>query len=395
MGNDDIGGKKMLLKKIKKQICAALVATVTGISLSLTAAPMPSASAMGLGDIVGIGVGVAQIAQQKEELRKYCNYLNSNEEGREALYQELQKQCGVNDDVELNQKLDRIMSNLSSAVAEVDPTINDKPYKYFVSQDGSINAACAMGHVMMVNTGTFSYIPNEDEIAAIVGHEMGHGQKDHVIKSQTSNFDKALLANIAVAAAGGSVLTNLVGNLALKHSIVHGDKRHEWEADGLAFEYMTHTNYNPGACAAVMQRFMELLGSQKQDFAGNLLNPSDHPNTEARRDKYIKQLYEYSGNHVTMKDGTVIVNGEKFVTPAPADGMSGIERSCFVLGNLAAAYNHGHGTADAHVENGALMLGPQVIMIPANGDEAAEVLAERLNSVKDLQVKAAKDKKKG
>ena len=349
----------MLLKKIKKQICAALVATVTGISLSLSAVPMPAASAMGLGDIVGIGVGVAQIAQQKEELRKYCNYLNSNEEGREALYQELQKQCGVNDDVELNQKLDRIMSNLSSAVAEVDPTINDKPYKYFVSQDGSINAACAMGHVMM------------------------------------SNFDKTLLANIAVAAAGGSVLTNLVGNLALKHSIVHGDKRHEWEADGLAFEYMTHTNYNPGACAAVMQRFMELLGSQKQDFAGNLLNPSEHPNTEARRDKYIKQLYEYSGNHVTMKDGTVIVNGEKLVTPAPADGMSGIERSCFVLGNLAAAYNHGHGTADAHVENGALMLGPQVIMIPANGDEAAEVLAERLNSVKDLQVKDAKDKKKG
>ena len=377
----------MLLSKIKKQICVTLVSTVAGLSFSFSAVPMPETSAMGLGDIIGIGVGVAQVAQQKEELRKYCNYLNSNEEGREALYQEFRKQYGVNEDVELNQRLEQIMTNLSNAVAEVDPTIKDKPYKYFISQDGSINAACGMGHVMTVNTGTFRYIPNEDEIAAIVGHEMGHGQKDHVIKSQTSSFDKTLLANIAVAAAGGSVLTNLVGNLALKHSIVHSDKRNEWEADGLAFEYMTHTNYNPGACAAVMQRFIELMGTQKQNMGEMLLNPSDHPNTEARRDKYIKQLYEYSGNHVTMKDGTVIVNGEKFVTPAPDAGMSSMERSCFVLGNLAAAYNHGHGTADAHVENGVVMLGPQAILTPVTGDESAEVLAERLNSIKNLQPK--------
>lgn len=386
----------MFLNRITKRASTVLLSGLLGVAVSVSAVPMPTTSAMSIGDIVGIGVGVAQVAQQKEELRKYCNYLNNNEEGREALFQEYKSKYGVNDDWELNQKLDIIMANLSTAVAEVDPSIKEKPYKHFINQQSEINAFCAMGHVMSVNSGTFRHLPNDDEIAAIVGHEMGHGQKDHVVKSVTSSFDKTLLANIAVAASGGSVLSTLVGNLALKHSIVHADKRHEWEADGLAFEYITHTNYNPGACAAVMQRFMELMGSHKQSTGDMLFNPSDHPNTEARRDKYVKQLGEYSGNHVTAKNGTVFVNGNAFVTPVSAAGMSAMERSYFVLGNLAAAYHNNHSSNDAYVENGTVMLGPQAIFTPTGQDESADVLAERLNSIKDLKADAGnkKDDKK-
>lgn len=379
----------MFWKGFVKKTFVLAVSVVTAFSLSFSVVPAQTTSAMSLGSIVGLGVGIAQMAQQKEQLRKYYNYLNTNEEGREELYRSFREKYGVNDDVELNQRMDRIMTNLSNAVAEVDPSIQERPYKYFITQEKSINAACSMGHVMMVNTGTFENISSEDEIAAIVGHEMGHGQKDHVVKSQTANFDKAMLASVAVAASGGSILGNVVGNLALKHSIVHADKRNEWEADGLAFEYMTHSDYNPGACAAVMQRFVEIMGSNKQDFGQMLLNPSDHPNTEARRDKYVKQLYEYSGNRVTAKDGMVIVNGEIFVTPAPMEGMSTMERSYFVLGNLASAYHHGHHTSAAHVSNGTVMLGPQPILTPITGDESAEVLAERLNQLKDLKQKKA------
>lgn len=371
----------MFCKKTMKKISAAALSAVLGMSLSFSAVSMPEASAIGLGDVVGIGIGAAQAAQQKEQIMKEYRYLNTDEEGREMLFQKFQNDYGVNDDYELCQRFDTIMANLSAAVAEVDPSINERPYKYFISQDNSINAACGMGHVMMVNTGTFRYM-NDDELAAIVGHEMGHGQKDHMIKSLSSNMDKTLLASIAVAATGGTALANVLGSLTLNQSIVHADKRKEWEADGLAFEYIVHTNYNPGACAAVMQKFIDLMGPQKQNFGEMLLNPSDHPNSEARRDKYAEKLSEYSGKHVTAKNGKVMVNGKDFVAPAPAGGMSAMERSYFVFGNLAAAYNHGQNKGDAHVENGTVMLGLQPILTPVEGDESAEVLAERLNSIK-------------
>ena len=175
----------MFCKKTMKKISAAALSAVLGMSLSFSAVSMPEASAIGLGDVVGIGIGAAQAAQQKEQVMKEYRYLNTDEEGREMLFRKVQNDYGVHDDYELCQRFDTIMANLSAAVAEVDPSIKERPYKYFISQDNSINAACGMGHVMMVNTGTFRYM-NDDELAAIVGHEMGHGQKDHMIKSLLS-----------------------------------------------------------------------------------------------------------------------------------------------------------------------------------------------------------------
>ncbi len=359
-----------------------MLSLLTGIAVSFSLLSAPAASAMDVGNLIGLGIGVAQVAQQKQQVMNYFKKLNSTPEGQQEILAQLKEKYQVNDDSELNQRFEVIMGNLTNAVAEVDPSIHNLPYAYFINQKSDINAACSMGHVMMVNSGTFRHIVSDDEIAAIVGHEMGHGQKDHVIRGISSQIDKTLIAQAAVALTGGSALSGVIGNLALNHSIVHGNKQHEWEADGLAFEYMIRTGYNPGACAAVMQKFIELMGTQKQDIGSMLLNPSDHPNTEARRDKYVAQLYEFSGNHVTAEKGSVLVNGKKFVTPAPANGMSSMERSYFVLGNLAAAYNHGHASSSAHVENGTVMLGPQAILVPAEGDESAEVLAARLNSIK-------------
>ena len=380
----------MFFQHARKKFLAAALSFVLGASISFSVSPVPETEAFSLGDVVG---GAINAATEREKIKQQLKYYNEDENGRTELFNSFKEKYGVNDHYYLNQRLNTIMTNLANAVAQIDPSINERPYKHFINQDNGINAACAMGHVMMVNTGTFSHMVNDDEIAAIIGHEMGHGQKDHVYKSQLSKFDKTLLASVAVGAEGGSFLGKLVGSLALHQSVVHGNKRHEWEADNLAFDYMLRTNYNPGACAAVMQRFMEIMGTQKQSKADMLLNPSDHPNTEARRDNYVKKLYEYSGKHITAKDGTVFVNGEEFATIAPADKMSGEERSYFVMGNLAAAFHNGHDKSPAHVENGTLLLGKQPIIKPAPGDESAQILCDRLNAVRDKVANGKKNKK--
>lgn len=372
----------MVSVKLKKKILSLGVSVAFGLGAIFSAVPAPAAEAFSLGDAIGIGIGVASMAAQKEQVVRQLEYYDNDDNGREELYQQFRVNQGVNEDYELNQRLDVIMDNLSQAVAQVDPSINERPYKHFINQDSSINASCAMGHVMTVNTGTFANIPSDDEIAAIVGHEMGHGQKNHVYKSNVAAMDKTIIANAAVALEGGTFLGQLVGNVLLNQSIVHGNKDYEWEADNLAFDYMQHTEYNLGACAAVMQRFLELMGSQKQSGLEMLLNPSDHPNTEARRDNYAKKLYEYSNKHVKAEKGAVKVNDKEFVVVAPAAGMSGEERSFFVLGNLAAAYRNGYDKETAYVQDGTVMLGPQDIITPVDGDEAAEVLAARLNSIK-------------
>ena len=365
----------------KKKFLAGVTAACIGATSTFAMMPVPAseASSSVLGNVIAAGVSAAAARSQA---KSYVKYYNSTEQGRQELFAAFQKKYGVNNDAALNSRLKSIMGNLSSGIAAVDPSIDDKPYLYFVNNDESFNAFCSLGHVMSVNTGMFHMLNRDDEIAVVLGHEMGHGQKDHTAKGIMKEINKKATAQMLVSAAGGGAVASVVGSLALNQSIAHSTKDQEWEADNLSFDYISHSGYNPGAAAAVWQRVIDTQGNNAQSKAASFFNPSDHPNNAARRDNYEKRLYAFSGNHVHVANGTVIVNKKPFVTPAPAAGMSGAERSYFVQGNLAAAYHNGHSKNAARAENGTVYLGAQAIITPVDGDESAEVLAARLNEIK-------------
>lgn len=359
-----------MFHSLKKKIICSFSALAFAVSLSYSAMPLPSASAGGnlLGAVIG---GALTAAQLDNEIKTY----NNTEEGRQALFQGLKKQYGVNEDQELNQRLDTIMYNLTEAIAAVDPSIREKPYNYFINKQTSFNAFCTLGHNLSVNTGLFGILENEDEIAVVLGHEMGHGQKDHPAKGARKSLIPAVLASAAGNNIGAIILANAINNQGIT-------KPMEREADALAFEYITHTYYNPGACAAVWQRVIDKSGNNPDTFLTFLAGGSDHPSNASRRDTYAKKLKEYSDNHVTVEHGNVMVNGKLFVTPAPANGMSGEERSYFVAGNLAAVYHNGHANDSVYVENDTIMMGAQDIMTVVEGDEPLRVLSSRLAEIK-------------
>ncbi|MBQ7453517.1 MAG: M48 family metallopeptidase [Selenomonadaceae bacterium] len=367
-------------QSLRKKFLATTTAVALSVSLGVCA---PTAvEAADLGTIVKIGSIFAQGAAAKSQVNEAVKYMNETDQGRQALFEKFKEGKGVDNNPEYTQRLDTLMANLTQGVAAVDPTINDKPYLYFVADDDSLNAACGMGHVMMVNRGTFNLLTSEDEIAAIVGHEMGHGQKDHAAKSVTKNVDKQIAAGVIGTALGGDVITTLVTNIAVEHSSAHKDKKFETEADLLSVDYLINTPYNIGAAPAVQQKFLDMsLGKERSKFEA-LFNPSDHPDSARRRDACAKKITQLSGNHVTVKDGVVSVNKKTFITPAATATMSSAERSYFVMGNLARAYMNKQDKHEATVQNGTVMLGSQAIITPVEGDEDAQTIADRLNAIK-------------
>lgn len=365
---------------LKKKILATTTAAAVGLSLTFGVPTLAQAS--NVGTVIKIGSIFAQGAAAKSQAREIVNHLNGTAEGQQELYDKFREQKGVDENPVYTTRLDRIMENLTQGVAAVDPTINDRPYKYFVANDDSLNAACGMGHVMMVNRGTFNILANDDEIAAVVGHEMGHGQSDHAAKSVNKNIDKQITAGVIAATVGGDILTSLVTKVALEHSSTHKDKKFETEADLLSIDYLVNTPYNIGATAAVMQKFVDMSMGKERSGLAVLFNPSDHPDSARRRDACAKKISEYSGNRVTVKDGVVSVNKKIFVTPVSSSNMSGAERSYFVMGNLARAYHDRQYKESATVVNGTVMLGSQAIITPIEGDEDAQTIADRLNEIK-------------
>ena len=329
---------------MKKKAAAACVAVMAAVSLPMGIVPVQPVQADLITDVIG---GL----QVKSALSKQIKHYDTTKEGQNEIYQA--------------------------------SSIKTLPYRWYVSPDKTFNAACTMGHVMIVNKGMFDLVSNDDEIAVVLGHEMGHGQKHHVANSTQKKVNVEIGKMVLADTIGGSGLNNLILNtISNQIETVHIDRAAEWEADNLSFGYITGAGYNPGATAAIWQRVMEKYGDNTSDFVGEIFSPSDHPSHQERRDSYAKKLYEMSGKHASVKDGTVYVNGKKFIKPAATYSMSSAERSYFVLGNLAAAYQNGHSKQQATASGGTLYLGPQNIMTPVNGDPSAEELAAQLNKIK-------------
>lgn len=357
----------MNIIKLKKTVIGTIAASILALPVSF--GPLSTAVAeAGTADIIGAVVGGALANKQ---LTATLNYYNDTEEGRQKFLQEMKEQYGVNEDEHLNAQLNRIMHNLSAGIRAVDPSIDQKPYNYFINKDDSFNAFCTLGHNLSVNTGLYNVLTNEDEIAVVLGHELGHGQKDHPAKGARRSLNMQILG-AATGSQAGAIMAQVISNR-------HVTKPMEREADALAFDYIIHTNYNPGATAAVWQRVLDLSQSEPSSINQFI---SDHPADDDRRDTYVKKLNQYSDGHVMAKDGNVTVNNKDFVTPAPVGNMSIKERSYFVMGNLAAAYHNGQNKYEATVDGNTVKLGNQPIMTCTANDETAVTLAARLNKIK-------------
>ena len=222
-----------MFKKSKIIVGAALLA-VSVLSFTLP----QQAEAINLGSIAGKAVGAAK---EQQEINKALNYYDN--EGRHELFEALKQEDGVNSDYNANAMLGRIMQRMTPAIAKSDATINSKPYNYFVNNQEFFNAYCALGHNMSVNIGAFWFLDyNEDKLAAVIAHELVHGQKEHPIKGAKKKMSVDFVMKTVGSEIGGA--NGLAAQVVAVHAKNTGvTKPNEWEADNIAFTYMADGSY--------------------------------------------------------------------------------------------------------------------------------------------------------
>ena len=385
-----MGSKKPFFKKkLSMGLTAAL------LTASFTALP-PARPAEAFDWVNAIGA-VIGVSTQYAALNKQIAYFDG--EGRNAYMDQVKDKEGVNDDPQANAMLDRVMSRLSTAIAKTDPEIEKQPYNYFVNNNTNFNAYCTLGHNVSVNIGLFDTLNyNEDEIAFVLGHEMGHGQRKDPANGVKKSMPISLVAAIvesqsnSLEALGTALLANL-GSAKLVTLPM------EKKADELGFTYASDANYNPGAGSALWQRVIEKMGTSKETFLGSVFNPSDHPGNESRRDKYTERMYAYSGNKVNVdkKTGDILLNKKAVGIPAATDSMSARERSYLVAGRLARIYHdEPEANHNAYSDGESLYFGSTPIMTLTESDNG-DTWVTNLNTaaaIKNPKAEKAKEKAK-
>ena len=339
-------------------------------------------------DWLSAGLALFQVGAEYAYLNKQVSYLDNN--GRDKYMGQIKDKYGVNTDPAANAMLARIMTRLSDAVALTDESIVKKPYNYFVNNDKSFNAFCTLGHNMSVNIGAFTKLNyNEDELAFVIAHEMGHGQKNHpaagVKRALPVSIVAALYAsqNRNTASSVGAALVSTVGTAKWV------TKPMESQADKLAFDYAVAAGYNVGAGAALWQHILEQNGSKSSGFA-ELFN--DHPTSLARRTNYNKKITEWSGKQVKVNEenGLISVMGQPFYTPEKTSTMSPQEQAFLIAGNLSSVFHKGrqYDPVWTNSEN-TLLVGEQPVM-SFDGVVGADAVEKRLREILSSSKNAVK-----
>ncbi|WP_111413172.1 M48 family metalloprotease [Billgrantia lactosivorans] len=155
-------------------------------------------------------------------------------------------------------------------------------------ENRALNAFAVPGGVIGVNAGLFAFASEEDAVASVLAHELGHLSQRHYSRGQARAEQTqlpamaAMLAGMLIAASGGGdagIAAAMGSQAAFVQDQLAYSRRFEQEADRLGLQTMAQAGFDPDAMVRMfraMQRQVSLQGGNPPEF---LLT---HPLTESR-----------------------------------------------------------------------------------------------------------------
>lgn len=146
----------------------------------------------------------------------------------------------------INEKINEIYKEISRDNPNV-----PKDFQVLVSRDISLNASCFVNGTMVVNIGTINYLESEDQLAAILCHEIGHKLLDHseqylvkTFEEENSKKTKKEIRDLKRTRYNQQELAFTVLKEKLYNNSEEKRKR-EFEADSIGLSLLENTKYNP------------------------------------------------------------------------------------------------------------------------------------------------------
>lgn len=144
-----------------------------------------------------------------------------------------------------------------------------------VSDDESINAYANINKEVYVYRGLLEYVTNDEELAAVIAHEIGHIVNSHSAKQTIIN---SIISSISPSTTNAVLSTSV--EAAKQLSSMKVSREDEFEADLTAIDLLQKTEYNPLALISVLNK-----------ICGNYVDlVSTHPSGEKR----LMNIYDYA-----------------------------------------------------------------------------------------------------
>jgi predicted Zn-dependent protease len=210
----------------------------------------------------GLGLGLVS-AEQVEQL------------GVQS-WEQIRAEVPVSRNTTYQRALQQVSTNILTAIGE-----NPAAWETVVFASPEANAFALPGNKIGVYEGMFAIATNVDELAAVVGHEIGHNQAEHARErlssaAATQTGVQILGAALQIGNIGyANEIAGLLGAGVQYGLILPYSRNQELEADSIGLINMAQAGYDPRAAIKLWQN-MQAAGERAPEFL------STHPAPESR-----------------------------------------------------------------------------------------------------------------
>lgn len=157
-------------------------------------------------------------------------------------------------------------------------------YHFMVLDSNEINAFAAPGGLVLVTRGLLKCCQTEDELAAVLAHEIGHvANQDGLRAIKTSRLNSTLLSTASVAmnysdaqlAEMTQAFDESIDNIKSTLMDTGYSRRLEFQADAAAVTILKKAGYQPGALVAMLENMAKNWDASRHDFAATHPAPAD------------------------------------------------------------------------------------------------------------------------
>lgn len=187
---------------------------------------------------------------------------------------------------------DFVMCVADAITANVSKSAHQGEWEVVVFDSAQVNAFALPGGKIGVYTGILQVTENQHQLAAIIGHEVGHVIEHHSNERLSANKISNVGLAVAAIALGASDVENknlwVAGlGIGIQYGVIMPYSRsHESEADIIGQGLMARSGFSPNASIELWQNMAKLSKDSPPEFM------STHPSNETR----IKQL----NKHITV-----------------------------------------------------------------------------------------------
>jgi len=235
---------------------------------------------------------------------------------QETLFISIEKEIAmgrsISEQVESQYEVDKNHLNQEKA-AEIGKRIADVSdrreliYTFKVLDEDDVENAFALpGGYVYIFKALFEKL-DDDEIAAILAHEVGHVCARHGIKRLQDGIGYQIMQILVAGGAKDSYTRRKAGE-AFGQLMLANSREHEFEADALAVKYLKKSGYNPDAMVKVLDK---LIKWQMQGKAGPKRYWYTHPYLSARKAKANKEIR----GQMSFDDYMNLTNEESYIVP--------------------------------------------------------------------------------